>query len=84
MIATFAFIKKKQFLEAFRIASLLLGDEHDLVQKAVGWMLREIGKRDQAQLEAFLESRLKSMSRTTLRYAIERFPEEKRHFYLKK
>lgn len=83
IIATFAFIRKKQFCETFQITEKLLHDNHDLLHKAAGWMLREAGKRDQAELELFLKQHYKKMPRTMLRYAIERFEEEKRLQYLK-
>ena len=82
VLATFAFIREQDFKDAFAIADRLLHDKEDLIHKAVGWMLREIGKRDQATLEAFLEPRATVMPRTMLRYAIERFPEAKRQRYL--
>ncbi len=83
IVATFYFIKQNRFEETFRIAELLLSDTHDLIHKAVGWMLREVGKRDQATLERFLLKHYTKMPRTMLRYAIERFDKEKRQFYLK-
>ena len=84
IISTFYFIKKEEFSETFRIAEILLNDSHDLMHKAVGWMLREIGKRNQDAEEQFLKKHYKTMPRTMLRYAIERFDEKKRKFYLGK
>lgn len=84
IISTFHFIKKGNFKEILFLSEILLHDEHDLIQKAVGWMLREIGKRDQSVAEAFLLQNYQKMPRTMLRYAIERFSEEKRAFYMKK
>ncbi len=83
IVSTYAFIKKRIFGETLAIADMLLKDEHDLIHKAVGWMLREVGKRNQEVLEIFLKERYKIMPRTMLRYAIEKFPEEKRKAYLK-
>jgi 3-methyladenine DNA glycosylase AlkD len=83
IIATFCYIKLKQFDETFRIAGMLMQDGHDLIHKAVGWMLREVGKRDQAVEAAFLNAHYKNMPRTMLRYAIERFAEPLREAYLK-
>jgi 3-methyladenine DNA glycosylase AlkD len=84
IIATFQFIKDlKESKDTFVIADILLTDKHDLIQKAVGWMLREVGKRvSENDEEAFLKTRYQKMPRTMLRYAIERFPEEKRKAYL--
>jgi len=84
VLATFAFIKDNQFEDAFKISEILLKDNHDLIHKAVGWMLREIGKRNLEAEERFLNNHYKKMPRTMLRYAIERFPESKRKYYLKK
>ena len=70
IISTFYFIKNNQFGETLSISKLLLKDKHDLIQKAVGWMLREIGKRSLSTLEGFLKDNYKEMSRTTLSYAI--------------
>lgn len=83
MTATLAFIRKKNLAPTFRIADLLLKDREDLIQKAVGWMLREAGKKDIAALETFLKPRYRDMPRIMLRYAIERLPEERRSAYLK-
>ena len=83
IISTFEFIKSKQFEDTFKISELLLNDNHDLIHKAVGWMLREAGKRDVNVLEYFLKTHYKKMSRIALRYATEKFPEEKRRRYLR-
>jgi 3-methyladenine DNA glycosylase AlkD len=83
VIATFYFIKFNQFSETIKISKTLLGDKEDLMHKAVGWMLREIGKRDLKAEELFLKKHYKTMPRTMLRYAIEKFPEAKRQNYLK-
>ena len=78
IVSTYAFIKNNKFGETLEIAELLLGDSHDLIHKAVGWMLREIGKKDEKLLENFLKKHYSNIPRTTLRYSIEKFPEFKR------
>jgi 3-methyladenine DNA glycosylase AlkD len=83
IMATFYFIKQRDFDETIRVARLLLGDPEDLIHKAVGWMLREVEKRDVTAAEAFLRAHYRDMPRTMLRYAIERFPEPRRQAYLK-
>ena len=82
IMATFCFIKQNDFNETLIISKMLLADDYDLVHKAVGWMLREIGKRSLPVEEKFLRKHYKKMPRTMLRYAIERFPEAKRRRYL--
>lgn len=84
MVATYQFIKEKQFAKTLEIAKVLLTDKHDLIHKAVGWMLREVGKRDEKTLTGFLDRYKHQMPRTALRYAIERFPENRRKAYLAK
>jgi len=84
ILSTFTFIKNYQFEDALKISEILLNDKHDLIHKAVGWMLREIGKKDQKIEESFLKKYHKNMPRTMLRYAIERFSDEKRKFYMQK
>jgi 3-methyladenine DNA glycosylase AlkD len=83
IIATFDFIRQGNYDETLKIARLLLSDPEDLIHKAVGWMLREVGKREAAVAEAFLQAHYRRMPRTMLRYAIERFPEARRQGYLK-
>ncbi|MCX6761637.1 MAG: DNA alkylation repair protein [Candidatus Moranbacteria bacterium] len=83
VLATFWFIKNKDFSDSLKIAEMLLFDKHDLIHKAVGWMLREIGKRDKKVETKFLDKFAKKMPRTALRYAIEKFSKEEREKYLK-
>lgn len=84
ILSTFNFIDEYRFEETIKVARILLEDRHDLIHKAVGWMLREIGKKDLKTEEDFLKAHHRSMPRTMLRYAIEKFPESKRRKYLNK
>ena len=83
IVSTMTFIRHGQLADTFAIADILLHHPHDLIHKAVGWLLREAGKRDKEALEAFLLPRYRQMPRTMLRYAIEKFPEPERQRYLK-
>jgi 3-methyladenine DNA glycosylase AlkD len=83
ILATFPYIRKGEFEDALALAEALLDDDHDLMHKAVGWMLREVGKKDVRTLEGFLKKNHQRLPRTALRYAIERFSEAKRKKYLK-
>jgi len=78
VVATYSFIKNNEFEDTLEISKTLLNDKHDLIHKSVGWMLREVGKRNKKVLEAFLAKYSKDMARTTLRYSIEKFPESER------
>lgn len=83
IVATLTFIRKGNLDDTLKISKILLGDKHDLIHKAVGWALRELGKKDQELLEDFLTKNIRNLPRTTLRYAIERFQEKKRQKFLK-
>jgi len=83
IVSTFTFIRNGKFEDTLAIAKILLDDKHDLIHKAVGWMLREVGKGDKEVLEEFLRKHYKEMPRTMLRYSIEKFEESKRLRYLK-
>src|SRR3989338_8489107 len=82
IISTFEFLKNHKFEDTIKISEMLLNDSHDLIHKAVGWMLREMGKRDEKELIKFLDKHYKKMPRTMLRYAVERLDESKRGHYL--
>lgn len=85
IISTFTFIRHHDFKDTFKIALILLQDRHDLIHKAVGWMLREVGKKNETELtKNFLDKYSGQMPRTMLRYSIERFSDKKRKFYLNK
>ncbi len=84
VLSTFAFIKDGQFQDTLIISRILLDDKQDLIHKAVGWMLREVGKADLAVEEEFLDGHYQTMPRTMLRYAIERFDDEKKRHYMQK
>lgn len=84
MIATYIFVRHNDFDDTFRLAEILLHDDQDLIHKAVGWMLREVGKRSIQPLEKFLDRHAADMPRTTLRYAIERLPKDQQQHYMKR
>jgi 3-methyladenine DNA glycosylase AlkD len=84
IITTFAFVDEDQFTDSLKIGEILLNDKHDLIHKAVGWVLREIGKKDKKTETDFLDKYYKIMPRTMLRYAIEKFSDKERKFYLNK
>jgi 3-methyladenine DNA glycosylase AlkD len=82
VLATFALIKRGSFEQTLRVCEALLDDRHDLIHKAAGWMLREVGKRDEARLREFLDRHAAAMPRTMLRYSLERLPQEDRRRYM--
>ncbi len=84
ILSTFTFIKNNNFEETLKIAEILLKDEHDLIHKSVGWMLREVGKKDKSKEKEFLNKYYRIMPRTMLRYSIEKFDPKEREFYMKK
>ena len=84
IVATHYFIKRNEFADTLKLAKILLHDPHDLIHKAVGWMLREAGNRDRSVLEDFLAKHAKQMPRTMLRYAIEKFPQEERKRWMER
>lgn len=84
IVSTFCFIKNNEFEDSLKILEMTLGDKHDLIHKAAGWMLREIGKRDKNLHKEFLEKFYKKMPRTMLRYAIERLGEKERDYYMQR
>ncbi|MCK5059654.1 MAG: DNA alkylation repair protein [Candidatus Pacebacteria bacterium] len=84
ILSTFYFIRQKDFKDALKISEILLKDKEDLIRKAVGWMLREVGKQSEKTLKEFLKKHASLIPRVTLRYAIEKFPEPKRKEYVNK
>lgn len=83
IVATWAFIRRSDFNDTLALAERLMAHKHDLMHKAVGWMLREVGKKDRETLTIFLEKNATQLPRTTLRYAIEHYPEPQRQYFLK-
>ncbi len=82
IISTFHYTDRRDFVDALAIAELLLGDRHDLIHKATGWVLREVGKKDEATLCRFLDLHATKMPRTALRYSLEKFQPERRKYYM--
>lgn len=83
IVSTFWFVRKNDLKDALVLSEILLNDRHDLIHKAVGWVLREVGKKDRKAMESFLVRHYRKMPRTMLRYAIERLPEARRQQYLR-
>jgi 3-methyladenine DNA glycosylase AlkD len=84
IVSTATFIKESDFKDTIKISEILLNDDHDLIHKATGWMLREVGKKDEKELTRFLDKHYSKMARTMLRYSIERLEDKKRKYYLHK
>ena len=84
VVSTIAFIRNNDYEDILHLAELLMQDSHDLMHKAIGWMLREVGKRNETVLRSFLDTHVLQMPRTMLRYAIEKFDEKERQYYLKR
>jgi 3-methyladenine DNA glycosylase AlkD len=84
VVSTLALIRDNQFNDTMKLAGMFLDTRHDLLQKAVGWMLREVGKRDERTLKDFLDRHCRQMPRTMLRYAIEKFTPEQRAHYMRR
>lgn len=84
IVSTVAFIRRREYDDTLALAEYFLNHPHDLIHKAVGWMLREVGKKDRDTLTAFLERQAVRLPRTTLRYAIEHYPEDQRRYFLTK
>ena len=84
MVSTVTFIRNREYSDTLALAEKLMTHTHDLMHKAVGWMLREVGKKDRETLTDFLEKHATRLPRTALRYAIEHYPEEQRQYFLKK
>ena len=84
VVSTLMLIRHGQFDDTIRLAEALIDSKHDLMQKSIGWMLREVGKRDKGLLVQFIEKHKYEMPRTILRYAIEKFPEPERREFMRK
>ena len=84
MVSTVAFIRNREYTDTLALAEKFMMHKHDLMHKAIGWMLREVGKKDRETLSEFLEEYATRLPRTALRYAIEHYPEDQRQYFLKK